>query len=142
MAFVFCTPKKRGEEYDKGGKGSEKESTSASRRRTSCTNVGMGKNKCEHGRERRYCKDCGGSGICEHGRRRSVCKDCGGGSICEHGRRRSTCKDCGSGSDHVIVLEATEVEVVFDDDEEEPGEGLATVQAHVVAGPRGGKRKR
>ena len=42
----------------------------------------------------------------------------------------------------MIVLEATEVEVVLDDDEEEPDEGLTTVQAHVVAGPRGGKRKR
>ena len=51
------------------------------------------------------------------------------------------CKDCG-GSDHVIILEATEVELGFDDDEEEPGEGLTTVQAHLVAGRRGGKRKR
>ena len=50
---------------------------------------------CPHGRKRRYCKDCGGSGICEHGSRRSECKECGGSRICEHGRRRSTCKDCG-----------------------------------------------
>ena len=70
-------------------------STSASRRRTSCTNVGMGKKRCEHGRERSRCKDCGGSGICEHGRRRTQCKECGGGSICEHGRMRSQCKECG-----------------------------------------------
>ena len=49
---------------------------------------------CPHGRRRRRCKDCGGSGICEHGRQRSACKDCGGGSICEHGRQRSHCKDC------------------------------------------------
>ena len=44
----------------------------------------------------------------------------------------------------MIILEATEVELTFDDEEEveEPGEELATVQAHVVAGPRGGKRKR
>ena len=26
--------------------------------------------RCEHGRERSRCKDCGGSGICEHGRER------------------------------------------------------------------------
>ena len=51
--------------------------------------------KCEHGRKRSRCKDCGGSQICEHGRQRSTCKDCGGGSICEHGRQRSVCKDCG-----------------------------------------------
>ena len=50
---------------------------------------------CPHGKWRRRCKDCGGSGICEHGRRRSQCKECGGSQICEHGRRRSLCKECG-----------------------------------------------
>ena len=49
---------------------------------------------CEHGRERKRCKECGGSGICEHNRERSRCKECGGGSICEHNRVRSVCKDC------------------------------------------------
>ena len=34
--------------------------------------------KCDHGRVRSQCKDCGGSGVCEHGRRRYSCKDCGG----------------------------------------------------------------
>jgi hypothetical protein len=56
------------------------------------------RNKCEHGREKSQCKDCGGSCICEHGRQRSVCKECGGASICEHGKLRSTCKECGGGS--------------------------------------------
>ena len=78
---------------------------------------------------------------CPHGRQRSKCKDCGGSSMCEHARERSTCKECG-GSDHVVILEATEVELIYDDEEEVPGEGVTTVQAHVVAGPRGGKRKR
>ena len=32
---------------------------------------------------------------CEHGRRRSRCKECGGGAICDHGRRRSRCKEYG-----------------------------------------------
>jgi len=32
---------------------------------------------------------------CEHGRRKSRCKECGGGSICEHGRRKDNCKFCG-----------------------------------------------
>ena len=49
---------------------------------------------CPHGRQRSYCKECGGSGICEHGRQRSRCKDCGGSGICEHGRRRDRCKEC------------------------------------------------
>jgi shikimate 5-dehydrogenase len=43
------------------------------------------KKKCEHGRLRNHCKDCGGSGICLHNRRRDYCKDCGGKQICEHG---------------------------------------------------------
>ena len=60
--------------------------------------VGMVNKKCEHGRERSRCKDCGGSGICEHGRRRSQCKECGGSGICEHGRERYSCKDCGGSS--------------------------------------------
>ena len=50
---------------------------------------------CPHGRWRRQCKECGGSGICEHGRVRTQCKECGGGSICEHGRERYQCKECG-----------------------------------------------
>ncbi len=54
--------------------------------------------KCEHGRQRSKCKECGGSEICEHGKRRSTCKDCGGASICEHGRQRSHCKECGGAS--------------------------------------------
>ena len=99
----------------------------------------MVQKKCEHGRVRYSCKDCGGSGICEHGRRRTVCKDCGGGSICEHGRRRSTCRDCGGGGP-VTFLEATEVEEF--DGEEDPDEWVPTVQARAVGGPRGGKRKR
>ena len=66
------------------------------RERSKCKDCG-GSSICEHGRERSRCKDCGGSGICEHGRRRSQCKDCGGSCICEHGRQRSRCKDCGGG---------------------------------------------
>ena len=51
--------------------------------------------KCEHGKQKSYCKDCGGSSFCEHGRQKSRCKDCGGSQICEHGRRKSQCKECG-----------------------------------------------
>ena len=76
---------------------------------------------------------------CEHGRQRSHCKDCGGGGICEHGRRRSGCKDCGDGGP-VIFLEATEVEEF--DGEEDPDEWVPTVQALAIGRPRGGKRKR
>ena len=76
---------------------------------------------------------------CEHGRRRSVCKECGGSGICEHGRQRSQCKECGGGGP-VTILEATDVEVFYG--EEEPDELVPTVQARAVGGPRGGKRKR
>ena len=31
---------------------------------------------------------------CQHGRRRSQCMECGGSSICHHRRIRSRCKDC------------------------------------------------
>jgi hypothetical protein len=53
------------------------------------------KNKCQHGRQRNTCKECGGVSICEHGRQRNTCKECGGASMCEHGRQRNTCKNCG-----------------------------------------------
>lgn len=56
------------------------------------------RNKCEHGKRRSTCKECGGASICEHGRQRSLCKECGGASICEHGRRRNRCKECGGSS--------------------------------------------
>ena len=52
-------------------------------------------NKCEHGRRKCRCKECGGIGICEHNKRKSICKECGGSSICEHNRRKNQCKDCG-----------------------------------------------
>ena len=31
-------------------------------------------NKCEHGKRKSYCKDCGGSQICEHNKIKSNCK--------------------------------------------------------------------
>ena len=106
------------------------------RQRSQCKECG-GKGICEHGRVRSTCKECGGTSVCEHGRKRSACKECGGASFCEHGRRRSKCKECGGGGP-VTFVEATEVEEF--DGEEDPE--VPTVQARVVGGPRGGKRKR
>ena len=51
--------------------------------------------RCEHGRVKSRCKECGGSGICEHGRQKSRCKECGRSGLCEHGRQKSRCKECG-----------------------------------------------
>ena len=67
--------------------------------------VNMSPKKCEHGRRRGSCKDCGGGSFCEHGRRRSTCKDCGGGGICEHERHRGYRKECG-----VVSYESTSME--------------------------------
>ena len=52
-------------------------------------------NKCEHGRRRQQCRECGGVSICEHGRQRAHCRECGGTNICEHGRQRAKCRECG-----------------------------------------------
>ena len=50
---------------------------------------------CEHGKQKKQCKECGGSQICEHEKFKSICKECGGSQICEHGKRKHTCKECG-----------------------------------------------
>jgi len=50
---------------------------------------------CLHKKQKRFCKDCGGSDICEHNRFKYKCKECGGVAFCEHGRYKDTCKECG-----------------------------------------------
>ena len=65
------------------------------RRKDRCRDCGTG--ICEHNKLKRYCKDCGATSICEHGRRRDRCRECGGGQFCEHDKRRSTCVVCGGG---------------------------------------------
>jgi group I intron endonuclease len=50
--------------------------------------------KCEHGKQQRDCKDCGGKRICQHNREKRSCKECGGAQICEHGKHKHSCKDC------------------------------------------------
>jgi hypothetical protein len=52
-------------------------------------------NKCEHGKQTRYCKGCGGAGICEHGKHKHFCKECGGSAFCEHNKLKRQCKECG-----------------------------------------------
>ena len=64
------------------------------RQRYFCKECGGGA-FCEHGRISSTCKECGGARICEHGRQRHQCKECGGSQICEHGRQRTQCKECG-----------------------------------------------
>ena len=50
--------------------------------------------KCEHGKIKYYCKECGGTGLCKHERRKDRCKDCGGSSLCNHNRIKYECKEC------------------------------------------------
>ena len=65
------------------------------RRKDRCRDCGTG--ICQHNKLKRYCRDCGAKTICEHGRRRDRCRECGGSQICEHNKRRSSCVDCGGG---------------------------------------------
>lgn len=51
--------------------------------------------KCEHGKRKTRCVECGGSEICEHKKRRSRCAECGGIEICEHKKNRIICIACG-----------------------------------------------
>ena len=51
--------------------------------------------KCEHGKQKSRCKECGGSAFCEHGKWKSHCKECGGSLFCEHEKRKSRCNECG-----------------------------------------------
>ena len=45
---------------------------------------------CRHGRQKRQCKECGGSGICLHGMMKRACKERRGGiGISLHGRQKS-----------------------------------------------------
>jgi hypothetical protein len=53
--------------------------------------------KCEHGKRKYQCKECGGGGICQHNKVRQDCIECKGSNICEHEKRRRFCKEC-SGS--------------------------------------------
>ena len=67
------------------------------RQKCRCKECG-GKSICEHNRIRSKCKECRGSQICEHDKRKTICKECKGGSICQHGQERSKCKECGGAS--------------------------------------------
>lgn len=58
----------------------------------------MGSQICIHRKEKRYCKECGGHGLCSHNKNKRSCKDCGGSAICIHNKNKKYCKECGTGS--------------------------------------------
>ena len=64
------------------------------KRKSRCIDCG-GKDICEHGKDKYRCLECGGKGICEHGREKYSCKECGGKRFCEHNKDRGKCKECG-----------------------------------------------
>ena len=82
---------------DTGAKSREKYKCEHGKQRSRCKECG-GSSICEHNRQRNRCKECGGTSICEHGRIRNICKECGGTSICEHNRQRTHCKECAGSS--------------------------------------------
>ena len=51
------------------------------------------KQRCEHGCQQQYCRDCGGVSVCIRGHQKRLCNDCGG-----HGRQKRQYKDCGGTS--------------------------------------------
>ena len=59
----------------------------------------MPRPKCIHGKQKDFCKACGGSQICTHGKARGTCKACGGSQICSHGKQRVQCKECVTASE-------------------------------------------
>jgi hypothetical protein len=61
---------------------------------TSCKKCHYNKSKCEHGTVKKYCKECGGSGICEHGKQKQSCKDCRTSGLCEHDKQKQSCIIC------------------------------------------------
>ncbi len=87
--------RKRGAPSTSHGSGRKQAKCEHGRQRSRCTDCG-GSGICPHGREKRQCKACGGSGIYPHGKNK--CKECGGSAICPHWRIKSTCKECGGGS--------------------------------------------
>ena len=86
--------RKRGALSTSSGSGRKRAKCEHGRERSKCKECGGG-SICPHGRQKPQCKECGGSNICAHGRIKQQCKACGGSAICPHGRIKSTCKECG-----------------------------------------------
>lgn len=52
---------------------------------------------CPHGKTKRKCRACGGSGICPHNLFKEQCRECRPNNFCEHGSRRNMCRLCCGG---------------------------------------------
>lgn len=74
-----------------------------------CKNCNDIKYHCIHGKERRRCRDCDGSGFCPHDKRKSQCKECckpGEGIFCVHMNRKSRCNECLAGKTTTVSYKA------------------------------------
>jgi len=54
--------------------------------------------KCEHGKSKTRCLDCGGGSLCEHGQVKYRCLECGGSAYCKHEIQKCRCPTCGGSS--------------------------------------------
>eukprot|EP01083_Nonionella_stella_P175727 612810_1 len=70
----------------------ELEYSKSSRRR--CRKCQSQATKCKHNKDKRICRECGGSAFCPHNTIKSRCFECGGKQMCQHKRRKRQCKDC------------------------------------------------
>jgi hypothetical protein len=50
--------------------------------------------KCEHGKEKYRCIQCGGASICIHKKEKYICSQCNGKGTCHHNKQIRQCKDC------------------------------------------------
>eukprot|EP01083_Nonionella_stella_P309341 1095260_1 len=80
------------------------EYSKSSRRR--CRKCQSQATKCKHNKDKRICRECGGSAFCPHNKIKSRCFECGGKQMCPHKRRKRQCKDCNptDGIMHCIVI--------------------------------------
>ena len=51
--------------------------------------------KCEHGKFKTRCLDCGGGSLCEHGEIKYHCRECDGNAYCKHKIKKQRCHKCG-----------------------------------------------
>jgi hypothetical protein len=64
------------------------------KRKTRCKECG-GSEMCIHEKQKPFCRECNGSQFCIHNKTKSICIDCGGSRICKHRKQTPFCKECG-----------------------------------------------
>ena len=62
--------------------------------------------KCEHGKQKYFCKECGGKGYCEHGKLRHNCPECST-TNCEHGKQKNKCMNANKSGEATLNFATT-----------------------------------